>query len=169
MPKPPALARPCTQAQFAELVGIAQPTVSDLIASGVLERGGTARQWLQAYCTRLREQAAAREAEGSLAKERAGLARVRRIAQEAKNAEMAKGYAPVDLMAELLQGALGAAVECLDQLDGLQRECPDLPANARTVVHRAIADARHACGDSIGSGIERWLSRPGASSAEVSR
>ena len=47
-----------TQEQFAKLVGITQPAVSQLMRKGVLTRGGSIGQWLQEYVRNLREQAA---------------------------------------------------------------------------------------------------------------
>ena len=51
---------PCTQQQFATLVGITQPAVSALLARGVLLQGQTAQGWLDRYLTNLREQVIAR-------------------------------------------------------------------------------------------------------------
>ena len=48
------LDRPCTQEQFAELVGITQPTVSKLVARGILVPGQTAQHWLDRYLSHLR-------------------------------------------------------------------------------------------------------------------
>jgi hypothetical protein len=67
-----------TQEDFGALVGISQPAVSGLLANGVIQKEGTAAQWLLAYCSRLREQAAGRlGADGGaldLVQERAALA-----------------------------------------------------------------------------------------------
>lgn len=51
---------PCTQQQFATLVGITQPAVSALCTRGVLLPGQTAQEWLHRYLTNLREQVIAR-------------------------------------------------------------------------------------------------------------
>ena len=48
-----ALDSPCTQEEFAELVGITQPTVSKLVSRGILLEGQTARVWLHRYFTHL--------------------------------------------------------------------------------------------------------------------
>ena len=47
-----------TQEQFARLVGISQPEVSQLIRKGVLTRGGTTAQWHKEYLDNLRKVAA---------------------------------------------------------------------------------------------------------------
>jgi phage terminase Nu1 subunit (DNA packaging protein) len=54
-----------TQAGFSELVGIKRQTVADWLEKGLLEKGGTYRDWLLAYCERLRTQAAGRGMSGS--------------------------------------------------------------------------------------------------------
>lgn len=45
---------PCTQEEFGQLVGISQPTVSKLVARGVLKPGQTAQHWLDRYLSHLR-------------------------------------------------------------------------------------------------------------------
>lgn len=66
-----------TQAQFADLVGVSQQAISNLIARGVLTAGDTCGQWLRDYCENLREQAAGRASSGDLdlVQERARLAK----------------------------------------------------------------------------------------------
>lgn len=49
------LDRPCTQEEFAELVGITQPTVSKLVTRGILIPGQTAQHWLDRYLSHLRQ------------------------------------------------------------------------------------------------------------------
>ena len=63
-----------TQTALAELVGVAQPTISNLQADGKLPSSGTLGELLLAYCARLRDQAmAALPAAGGMARAR-GLA-----------------------------------------------------------------------------------------------
>lgn len=50
------LDEPCTQQQFADLVGISQPAVSGLVTRGILLPGMSAQRWLDRYLTNLREQ-----------------------------------------------------------------------------------------------------------------
>ncbi|WP_240636167.1 hypothetical protein [Caldimonas tepidiphila] len=142
-----ALKARVTQKEFADLVGISQQKVSELLADGILPREGTADQWLHAYCTRLREQAAGRlgEVEGvDLAYERALLAREQREGQRLKNAIARGEYAPIGLLADVLGAASAGVVDRFDQLEGaLRKACPDLPESARMTVMQVIASARN--------------------------
>lgn len=135
---------PCSQIEFADLVGLSESRVSQMLTEGVLVRGATKLQWLRAYCARLREQAAGRDATGVLTQERAALAREQRVGQEIKN-RLAQGeYAPIGLLADVLAAASAAVVDRFDALPGLLRKtCPDLPAEARDAVTRLIASARN--------------------------
>lgn len=49
-----------TQVRFAALVGVSQQAISDKVMAGVLTSGGTLRDWLLAYCERLRLEASGR-------------------------------------------------------------------------------------------------------------
>ena len=139
-----ALGQPCNQADFADLVGVTQQAVSELVVSGVLVRGGTAGQWLLAYTARLREQAAGRDATGMLTQERAALAREQRVGQEIKNRVAQGEYAPVGLLADVLAAASAGVVDRFDSLPGLLRKaCPDLPTEARDAVMRVMTSARN--------------------------
>lgn len=130
------------QAVFARAVGVSEARVSQLVADGVLRRGEPARLWLQAYCERLREQAAGRGQE--LTMERAALARSQRIGQDLKNAVTQREYAPIGLLADVLAAASSAMVDRLDALSGtLARKCPQLDDESRTEVLKVIADARN--------------------------
>lgn len=132
------------QADFAEMVGVSEARVSQMLAEGHLERGGTARQWLVTYCHRLREQAAGRDVNGVLARERAALTRSQRKGQDIKNAVAEGEYAPVGLLADVLASASAAVVDRFDQLPGLLRKaCPELPLEARDQVMKTIASARN--------------------------
>lgn len=139
-----ALASVCSQAEFADLVGISEAKVSQMLSEGVLERGATQLQWLRSYCSRLREQAAGRDATGVLTQERAALAREQRVGQEIKNRVAQGEYAPVGLLADVLAAASAGVVDRFDTLPGLLRKtCPDLPAEARDTVVRVITSARN--------------------------
>lgn len=136
----------CTQSQFAELVGIAQPTVSRWISDGLLPEDGTCADWLRAYCGRLREQAAGRYTEGELdlSQERAALARAQREGIELKNAVLRGEYAPISLLAETLASASQAVAERFDHLPGtLKKACPDLTEADRAQILGVIAGARN--------------------------
>ncbi len=135
-----------TQQAFADLVGVAQPTVSVMLSSGALPADGTLGQMLLAYCHRLREQAAGRMGDGELdlVQERAALAREQREGQAIKNAVARREYAPIGLLADVLGMAGSAVVDRFDQLEGaLRKACPDLPDDARITVQTVIASARN--------------------------
>lgn len=142
------LASKLTQEQFGALVGISQPTVSCLIATGVLMRDATGGEWLAAYCGRLREQAAGRlgaEVGGlDLVQERAALARSQRIAQDMKNAVARGEFAPIGLLADVLGMASSAVVDRFDQLErSLRKSCPSIEDDVMATVLAVVASARN--------------------------
>lgn len=144
----PLLEQQISQAEFAQMVGVSEARVSQLVADGVIVRGETAQEWLVAYCERLRDQAAGRagsEVGGlDLVQERAALAREQRIGQAIKNGVARKEYGPVGLLADVLGTASSAVVDRFDHLEGvLAKSCPDLPEEAKTAVLTVIADARN--------------------------
>ena len=135
-----------SQAEFAQMVGVSEARVSQLIGEGVIPREASAQEWLAAYCTRLREQAAGRAADGPLvlSQERAALAREQRMGQAIKNAIARREYAPIGLLSDVLGMASSAVVDRFDQLEGVLRKAvPDLPDEARTAVSTVIASARN--------------------------
>lgn len=136
-----------SQAEFAQMVGVSEASISKRVSDGVLTRGECAHAWMVAYCEHLRDQAAGRLGETlglDLVQERAGLARAQRESQELKNAVARGEYAPIGILADVLALASSAIVDRLDQLEGqLRKACPDLPEEARQVILRVIADARN--------------------------
>lgn len=139
---PSALNTTITQDDFAKLVGVSQQRVAQMVAEGLLQREGTAAQWLLAYCERLREHAAGRDRELTI--ERAGLTREQRIGQAIKNAVAQGQYAPIGLLADVLATAAAAVVDRMDQLPAqLRVACPDLPSEARDAIARTLASARN--------------------------
>lgn len=144
----PYMDQQISQAEFAELVGLSEARISQLLADGVMVRGESAHGWLVAYCERLRDQAAGRLGAGvgglDLVQERAALAREQRMGQAIKNAVARKEYAPVGLLADVLGQASSAVVDRFDQLEGaLRKACPTLPDEAKTTVLSVIASARN--------------------------
>ena len=137
---------PISQAEFAQLIGVSEARVSQLLSENVLTRGETAHEWLLAYCDRLRDQAAGRSGLGGadLVLERALLTRSQREAQDLKNAVARGEYAPIGALADVLGMASSAVVDRMDQVEGqLRKACPELPEDARTTVLRVLADARN--------------------------
>ena len=49
-----------SQAEFAQMIGVSEASISKRVSDGVLVRGETAHEWLIAYCEHLRDQAAGR-------------------------------------------------------------------------------------------------------------
>lgn len=130
------------------VVGVSQQAISAMMAEGKIPSDGSLGDLLQAYCQRLRDQAAGRlggEAGGlDLVQERAALAREQRLGQAIKNAVARKDFAPVGLLADVLGMAASAVVDRFDQLEGsLRKACPDLPDDAKTTVQQVIASARN--------------------------
>lgn len=141
---------PITQDDFADLIGVSQQAVSEMFAAGHFPRKGTGRDWLLAYCKRLREKAAGRDNDSILSQERAGLAKAQRLGQEMKNAIAAKEYAPIGLMAKLLGEAAQSAVEHLDAIPAsLRLVCPEMPHSGRVALDKALADARNQMADAV--------------------
>ena len=119
-----------------------------MVTDGKLPGTGSLGDVLQAYCQRLRLQAAGRmgdEVGGlDLVQERAALAREQREGQAIKNAVARREYAPIGLLSDVLGMASSAVVDRFDQLEGaLRKACPDLPDEAKTTVQQVIASARN--------------------------
>ena len=130
------------QDTFAGLVGVSQQRVAQYIAEGVLQRDGTCRQWLLAYCERLREQAAGRGQELTI--ERAALARAQRRGQEIKNRVAEGEYAAIGLLTDVLAQVSSAVAQRFDSLaPELGRRCPDLTDAQRAAVLDVVARARN--------------------------
>lgn len=139
---------PAVQAVVGQIVGVTQQSISSLQGEGKLPTGLCLGDTVQAYCHRLREQAAGRlgsELGGlDLAQERAALAREMRLGHELKNAVTRGTYAPIELLSEILAGASQAVVERFDQVPGmLAKACPDLPDSAREQIMTVLAAARN--------------------------
>lgn len=136
-----------TQTALAGLVGVTQPAISAMVSEGKIPGDGTLGEVLQAYCQRLRDQAAGRLGDSmglDLVQERAALAREQRIGQAIKNGVSRREFGPVGLLADVLGTASSAVVDRFDHLEGvLAKSCPDLPEEAKTAVFTVIADARN--------------------------
>ena len=137
-----------SQAEFAQIVGVSEARISQLVSEGVIVRGDTGHAWLLGYCERLRDQAAGRASSSTggldLVQERAALAREQRLAQALKNAVARGEYAPIGALADVLGMASSAVVDRMDQFEGLlKKACPDLPEEARTLVLAVMASARN--------------------------
>lgn len=137
-----------TQEALARIVGVTQPTISNLMSEGKIPSGGTLGDLLLAYCQRLREQAAGRMGSAtdglSLVQERARLARLQGDVVEIRKAQLSGEYAPIKLLGEVLADASQGVAERFEQLPGqLRKACPDLPPVAIDRVMITIAEARN--------------------------
>ena len=144
MSTPDLTPRP-TQAEFGALVGISQPAVSGLIERGVLVAGGTAGEWLSAYCAHLREIAAGRQAEGGidLATERARLAREQADKIAMQNAVTRGELAPRALLVEVLSRTAPKVCGLLDAIVPALRRRSGYSAEDLAYVSEVIAKARN--------------------------
>lgn len=143
-----ALSRHGAQSELAELIGVSEGRVSQIMSDGIVERGQPLLFQLRQYCAWLREVAAGRQSEElgglDLVQERAALAREQRHGIEIKNSVARGEYAPIGLLSEVLASASQSVVERFDQLPAaLRKTCPDLPEAARDQVMGLIANARN--------------------------
>ena len=139
---------PAVQAVTGAIVGVSQQAISAMVSEGKLPMYANQGEMVQAYCQRLRDQAAGRmgsEVGGlDLVQERAALAREQRLGIEIKNAVARGEFAPIALLSEVLATASQSVVERFEQIPGLlKKSCPDLPDAAREQVMAALAAARN--------------------------
>jgi len=132
----------CTQQEFADLVGISQPAVSDLLARGVVQPGQSAAEWLIDYTSHLREQAAGRGGDGELAANRAEESRVRKELLEIKLAERRREVAPVDIIEQVLAHVGSQIRGTLEPLHvTLKMRCPQLTADDIKIIETEVSTA----------------------------
>lgn len=135
--------RPVTQALFAEWVGVSEAKVSQLVSDGVLERGQTGREWLLAYCSRLREQAAGRDPDGELAAARTRLSNEQADRVAMANAIARREYLPVAVIEDVLSRVarqLAAIFESV--VPEVRKDVPQLPSEALRIVELKLVRAR---------------------------
>lgn len=140
------VSKPTTQQRFAEIVGISQQAVSDLCRREVLMQGQNAGEWLQRYCSHLREQAAGRAANGDLdlATERAALARAQREKIEMQNDVMRKEFGPIEAMEMGLSDVMARVASKLETIPGKLKIASDqLTAEDLDLVSGVLADVRN--------------------------
>lgn len=131
-----------SQTEFGELVGVSQQAVSDMLARDVLAPGDSCGQWLLAYTSHLREQAAGRGMDGELAFQRSELARVSRERAEIKLALERKDYAPVALLEQVMATVGRSIVGVLEPLHvNLHRLCPHLTPEDLKLIQTEVSKA----------------------------
>lgn len=151
------LTQACTQEQFAQLVGISQPAVSDLLTRGVLGKGQSAQTWLHAYTGHLREQAAGRGADGELAMRRAQESATRNELLQIKLKKARGEYAEIAVIEQVL-AAIGARISSLlEPLPARIKQLkPAFTAEDLKEIDAVITDARNlaasACVDMLSDG-----------------
>jgi phage terminase Nu1 subunit (DNA packaging protein) len=135
---------PILQVVFAQLVGITQPAVSDLLTRNVLKPGDTAGNWLLAYTKQLREQAAGRGADGELAANRAALTKTNNDMAQIKLKKMRGEFAPVVVIAQVLAHIGNQIASKLEPLPArIKMVCPQLTPDDLKAVENAITEARN--------------------------
>lgn len=141
---------PATQQQIAELIGVTQQAVSEMMGRGVMSSGMTMRSALMAYTNHIRLMAAGRD--GDLARERAELTRVQRERQEIKLALERAEAAPVVVIEQVL-ATIGRLVSGkLEPLAGqIHKLCPQLTPEALVKVQAAISEA---CDQAVSASID---------------
>lgn len=138
------LDQPCLQVDFANLVGISQPAVSELLTKGILKAGQPTRIWLLAYTRQLREQAAGRGADGELAANRAAESGTRNEMLQIKLKKMRGEYAPVIAIEQVLAHIGTQIASKLEPLPArIKMLCPQLNPDDLKSVEGAITEARN--------------------------
>ena len=147
------LAEPCTQQLFGDLVGISQQAVSDHLASGEMQPGQTAGEWLLDYCEHLREQAAGRGADGELARQRTIATQISRERNEIQLAKDRREYAPVNLLEQIIAHVSSQIRDPLQAIPAqLKMRCPHLSAEDLKIVETIVFETLNlAAGMSLAS------------------
>lgn len=135
---------PCLQADFAALVGISQPAVSDLLKRGVLVADQPVSAWLLAYTHQLREQAAGRGADGELAANRAAESATRNALLQIKLKKARGEYAEVALIEQVIAHVGTQIASQLEPLPArIKMLCPQLTPEDLKGIEAAITSARN--------------------------
>jgi phage terminase Nu1 subunit (DNA packaging protein) len=115
-----SLKRPGTQAELAELIGVSEARVSQLMTDGNVQRGEALDKQLLQYCAWMREVAAGRQSETGggldLVHERALLSRTTRETGELRLAQLRGELIRVDAVEAVWARSLVAARDHLLQL-----------------------------------------------------
>jgi phage terminase Nu1 subunit (DNA packaging protein) len=140
------LSEKTTQQGFGDVVGVGQSAVSEMVSRGILRPEGTLGEWVDDYCSHLREIAAGRAASGDLdlATERAGLAKAQRERIEMQNAVTRRELAPTHLLEEVLAKAGARVAKILDTIPGvIRRREPSLSGETIAAITRDIVKVRN--------------------------
>jgi phage terminase Nu1 subunit (DNA packaging protein) len=131
-----------SQERFGELVGVSQQAVSGMLARDVLRPGASVGEWLLAYTSHLREEAAGRGMDGELAFQRSELARVSRERAEIKLALERRDFAPVALLEQVIAKVGRSIVGVLEPLHvNLHKLCPNLTPEDLKLIQMEVSKA----------------------------
>jgi phage terminase Nu1 subunit (DNA packaging protein) len=135
------------QKTLAQVLGLSEARISQLMKDGVMQRGDTIGEQILAYCENIRQVAGGRApGEGELdpAQEKAKLDRERRMGQRIKNLQALGEWAAIPLLTKTLAKASAAMASKLEALPGeLVQAVPGLPFEAVEAMRAAIAKARN--------------------------
>ena len=137
--------------EFATLIEVDPAVVSRMLKAGYIEPGGTALEWLRAYCRRQRSMAAGRMApavgddeEVNPALETALLKRAQREGQEIKNKVALGQFAPVELLTDVLATAAQGAIDRLEMIPAeIAKNAPDISQKLMATIDEAVVSARN--------------------------
>lgn len=137
----------CDQKTLAQVVGLSEARISQLVKEGVIQRGDTIGEQIVAYCENIREVAGGRApSEGGLdpGQEKAKLDREKRMGQRIKNLKDLGEWAAVSVLMKTLASASSAMASKLEALPNeLMKVAPDLPYEAVEALRGCIAKARN--------------------------
>lgn len=137
-----SLEKQITQHEFAELIGVSNPTVSGLAKRGILEPGATAATWLKAYCAHLREQAAGRSP--SLAEARTSVALEQKSLLRIKKHQALGEWAPIENLSLVLARVTAQMAARFDAIPvRLKQAVPAIGDRELTLIRGELADIRN--------------------------
>ena len=145
------MAKASSQEKFAQLVGITQPAVSQLIRKGVLTRGASIGQWHREYLENLRKLAAGFKSDYidlDLIKERARLAARQSEKLEIELAEKRHDLVPIAAIASALNFLNGTIRSKLLAFPSRMKSlCPELTTRELTratdLIHEVLTELSH--------------------------
>jgi phage terminase Nu1 subunit (DNA packaging protein) len=138
--------KPCTQNEFALIIGVSQQAVSDMQKRNVIASGETLGIWLTKYCSYIREFAAGRAGNGDidLVTERAMLARSQRERIDMQNEITRREYGPIIALEQSISDCMARVASKLDTVPGKLKLGNDkLTASDLDTVSAIIAEVRN--------------------------
>lgn len=137
------LDKPIPQRQFALLIGVSPAAVHAWVERGVLKRGDTARAWILAYCTRLRQSAEGHGGSDSLAAAQLRLVREQADKLAMVNAAERAEFGPKPLLEAVLAAIAHRVAATLATLvPRLRNRHPAIDEEALRMVEGEVAAVR---------------------------